>query len=328
MTVRAFSEERKGAWDELTALVNRAGRRPERLGEPGVRRLGTLYRATAADLALARRLFPGEPVVADLETVVGRARSLVYGTRNRTESVREFAVSGYWRLVAAHVVPIVISAACLFAPALLAGAWAFRDPGAAAGLVPSAYRSVTEPRPSGGDLGLAPDEKTALASEIFTNNIRVTFLALAAGIVFGVGSAVVLVFNGVLLGAVGGLAIGAGNGRPFVELVTAHGVLELSCIVVTAAAGMRMGWALVEPGRATRKVALGAQARSSAQIVLGTMPWLVVAGLVEGFLTPAGLGLAAVLAIGFSLGAVYWTLVAVRGRDVRTGRETSSVRTT
>ena len=89
-----------------------------------------------------------------------------------------------------------------------------------------------------------------------------------------------------------------------------------------------MGWALVEPGRATRKAALGARGRGSVQIVLGTTPWLVVAGLVEGFLTPAGLGLAAVLAIGFSLGAVYWTLVAVRGRDVRTDRETSSVRTT
>jgi uncharacterized membrane protein SpoIIM required for sporulation len=324
MTVRAFAEERKGAWDELTALVERAGRRPERLGSPGVRRLGSLYRAAAADLAVARRLYPGEPVVTDLETIVGRARSLVYGTRTRTASLREFALTGYWRLAASHVVPIVISAACLFAPALLAGTWALRDPGSAAGLVPQAYRSVTEPRPRNGDLGLTPAENTALASEIFTNNIRVTFLAFAAGILLALGTVLVVVYNGVLLGAVGGLAIGAGNGRPFVELVTAHGVLELSCIVVAGGAGMRMGWALVEPGRATRREALAAQARRSVQIVLGTMPWLVVAGLVEGFLTPAGLGLPAVIAIGFSLGAVYWTLVVARG--VRTRREPSSAR--
>ena len=326
MTVRAFSGERKGTWDELTALVERAGRRPERLGGQGVRRLGALYRATAADLALARRLFPGDPLVADLETIVGRARNLVYGARTRTASVREFATTGYWRLVASHVVPVVISAACLFAPALLAGAWALRDPGSAAGLVPQAYRSVTEPRPSNGSLGLTPDEKTGLASEIFTNNIRVTFLALALGIAFGVGSAFVLVYNGVLLGAVGGLSIGAGNGRPFLELVTAHGVLELSCIVVAGAAGMRLGWAIVEPGRATRRAALGARARESVQLILGTMPWLVVAGLVEGFLTPAGLGIGPVVAVGFSLGALFWGLAVVRG--FRTGREPSSARTT
>src|SRR5690348_13055561 len=128
MTVRAFSAERKGTWDELTTLIERAGSRPERLGPTGIRRLGSLYRATAADLAVARRLYPGEPVVADLETVVGRARNLVYGTRTRAASLRDFALSGYWRLVASHVLPIAISASCLFAPALLAGTWALRDP--------------------------------------------------------------------------------------------------------------------------------------------------------------------------------------------------------
>ncbi len=328
MTVRSFSAERKGMWDELTNLVERSSGRPERLGEAGVRRLGTLYRGTAADLSLARRLFPGDPLVADLETLVTRARHLVYGARNRTASLRAFAATGYWRLVASQLLPVAIATACLFGPALLAGGWALRDPGAASGLVPAAYRSVTEPRPSGTNLGLAPDEKSAVASQIFTNNIRVTFLALAAGILFGVGSAVVLVYNGILLGAVGGLAIESGNGRRFIELVTAHGVLELSCIVVAGAAGMRLGWALVEPGRATRTAALGARARESVQVVLGTMPLLVVAGLVEGFLTPAGLGLAWVLAVGFGLGVLYWGLVATRGRAPRTARGPSGARTT
>jgi uncharacterized membrane protein SpoIIM required for sporulation len=222
-------------------------------------------------------------------------------------------------------VPLAISAVCLFAPAFLSAAWALRDPGAAAGLVPGAYRSVTEPRPPGG-LGLAPDEKSGLASEIFTNNIRVTFAALAAGITLGIGTALLLVLNGVLLGTVGGLAIGSGNGRAFFELVTAHGVLELSCIVVAGAAGMRLGWSLVEPGRRTRKAALGAEARETVQLVLGTMPWLVVAGLVEGFLTPSGLGLPTALAVGLALGAIYWGLVASLG--FRGRRAPSTVDTT
>jgi uncharacterized membrane protein SpoIIM required for sporulation len=203
----------------------------------------------------------------------------------------------------------------MFGAAGLSGVWADRDPGAAAGLVPGAYQSVTQPRPHGSNLHLTRSERTALSGQIFTNNIRVTLLTFAAGITAGIGTALLLLLNGVMLGVVGGLAVGSGNGRVFFELVTAHGVLELSCIVVSAAAGLRMGWALIEPGTRTRAAALGVEARDAIKIVLGTAPWLVLAGLIEGFLTPAGLGLAAVLAVGFGAAAVYWGLVIFAGTD-------------
>jgi uncharacterized membrane protein SpoIIM required for sporulation len=115
------------------------------------------------------------------------------------------------------------------------------------------------------------------------------------------------------LGAVAGLAIGAGNGRPFFELVLAHGVLELSCIAVAGAAGLRLASAIVDPGTRSRMDALRTEARASVEIVLGTAVWLVVAGLVEGFLTPAGKGLTVVLIVGLGLGALYWGLVFWRG---------------
>src|SRR5437764_10916789 len=105
----------------------------------------------------------------------------------------------------------------------------------------------------------------------------VTFYAFAGGLLLGVGSLYVLLQNGVMLGVVGGLAVGSGNGRVFFELVTAHGLLELSCIVVASAAGIRMGWALVAPGTRTRIAALGVEAREALKIVIGTAPWLVLA---------------------------------------------------
>jgi uncharacterized membrane protein SpoIIM required for sporulation len=117
----------------------------------------------------------------------------------------------------------------------------------------------------------------------------------------------------VLLGAVAGLAWGAGNGRPFAELVVAHGVLELSCIVVAGAAGLRLGWSLIDPGRLPRSLAVRQEARRAVLIALGTAPWLIVAGLVEGFLTPSGLGLANAIGIGVTLGVVFWGLVLWRG---------------
>lgn len=314
MNLARFLDERQEAWQELETLVRRAGRRPERLGADGVRRLGALYRSAAADLALARRSFPGDPVVRRLETMVGGARHLVYDAPSRRLSLIDFFRRDYWRLVASRPWPLLAAATLLVAPSLLAGAWALDDPGAAGGLVPGEYRSVTEPRPAGADLDLSGSEKAAFSSEIFTNNIRVSFLAFAGGIAAGLVTAGVLLFNGVLLGTVAGLASGAGNGQVFYELVVAHGVLELSCVVVAGTAGLRLGWALVEPGRMTRGESLRDEAQRAVAIALGTAPWLVVAGLVEGFVTPSGLGVATVTVVGFGLALLYWTLVWRLGR--------------
>jgi uncharacterized membrane protein SpoIIM required for sporulation len=310
-----FVRERSPTWTEVETLVRAARGRGERLGPNGVRRLGELYRSTAADLAFARRAFPGDPLVARLEHLVAGARALVYSAPERRTSFVRFLARGYWELVAARPWPLAFAAALLFGPAVLAGVWALGDAGAAAGLIPEEYRTVTEPRPRDTDLGIPPEERAAFSSQIFTNNIQVSFLAFAGGIAAGLATALVVAYNGVLLGVVTGLSFGAGNGRPLVELVVPHGVLELSCIVVTAAAGLRMGWALVEPGRATRVEALVDEGRRAVLIVLGTIPWLVVAGLVEGFVTGSGLSLVAAVAVGFGLGVLYWALVAALGRE-------------
>jgi uncharacterized membrane protein SpoIIM required for sporulation len=313
VTLDRFLRERQPAWKELEELVRAAGRRPERLGPDRVRRLGALYREAAADLAFARRRFRGDPVVRRLEDLVGRSRGLVYDTRARRGSLVRFATRGYWRLVAERPLALLLAAALLFAPAALAGGWALRDPAAATGLVPGEFRPVTEQEEPWRELG--PAQQAQFSSYVFTNNIRVTALAFAGGVFFGLLTALILVFNGVLLGAVAGLMIGAGNLRGFVELVTAHGVLELSCIVVGGAAGLRLGWALVEPGRLPRRVSAVREARRTVAMVIGTAPWLVLAGLVESARADwARLGLPAVLAVGFGLGALYWGLVLWRGR--------------
>ena len=313
MNVDAFLSKRRPSWEELEALLEAARRRPEKLGPTRVLALGRRYRGAAADLAIARRSFPGDPTVAYLEGLVDRARHVVYDAPTRRGSVVRFITRDYWRLVVERRPALLLAASLLFAPAFLSGAWAWSDPGRAAGLVPAAYRSVTEPRPHGSNDELSSPQRAAISSQIFTNNIEVTFLAFAGGMLLGLGTALLLVSNGVLLGTVAGLAIGAGNGRVFFELVVAHGVLELSCITVAGAAGLRLGWSIVEPGLRTRMASLGAEARRSIAIVLGTMPWLVVAGLTEGFVTGSGISLGAVLAVGLGLGLAYWTLVIWRG---------------
>jgi uncharacterized membrane protein SpoIIM required for sporulation len=193
--------------------------------------------------------------------------------------------------------------------------WAVRDPGAAQGLVPSQFQNVVNRDKA--NFGLTADEKASASSAIFTNNIRVAFLAFATGIAAAIGAAVILVYQGVTLGTVFGLTIQAGNGRPLFEFTFPHGVLELSCIVVAGAAGMRMGWALVAPGRRRRRDALITQARAAAEMALGTAMCLVVAGIVEGSLSTSGIGLGPAIVFGILLGGTFWTLVFWRGRAPR-----------
>jgi uncharacterized membrane protein SpoIIM required for sporulation len=197
----------------------------------------------------------------------------------------------------------------------VAGLWALSDPSAAGGLVPASYRSVAEPHHQGLVLHGA-GEHAGISIGIFVNNIQVTFLAYAGGITLGLLTAYVLATNGILLGALAGLATQAGNGGDLLRLVVGHGVLELSCIAVAAAAGLRVGWSIVEPGPGTRASALRSEAARSVGIVLGTMPWLVLAGLVEGFVT-GSYSLAVVLPLGIALGVLYWGLVATLGRTPR-----------
>jgi uncharacterized membrane protein SpoIIM required for sporulation len=275
--------------------------------------VGDLYRASAADLALARRAFPGDPIVDRLERLVRAARQAVYSERTRRGSLRAFAAHGYWRGVRAHPAALALAAAGLLGPAVLAAAWAAHDPGAAIGLLPSAFRGAADPHLHRLPSGAAT--QAALASSIFTNNIQVTFLAFSGGLTLGAVTLFSLVYNGLLLGALAGLTIQAGTFSVFLRYVVPHGVLELSCIAVAAAAGLSLADAIISPGTASRGDSLRARARPAIATLLGTAPWLVVAGLVEGFVTPRGVPLGAALAIGLGLGATYWGLVWSRGRS-------------
>jgi uncharacterized membrane protein SpoIIM required for sporulation len=311
VNVETFVHERQAAWTELDELVRRAHGRPERLGPDGVRRLGALYRGAAADLARARRAFPGEQIAGRLEQLVARARSTVYVLEPRRGSTWSYLSGGYWRGVRERRRVVLLAWILLLVPAVLATAWAVHDPGGAGGLVPASLSGGGGPRHA---IGLGASQAASLAVSIFTNNITVTFLAFASGLLLGLGPAFVLIYNGALLGAVAGIAGSGGHAAGVVELIVPHGLLELSCIAVSAAAGMRMGWALVEPGPRTRKQALATEAPRAVLLVLCTAPWLVLAGLVEGFVTPHKLPLAAAIAVSVGIAAPYWVLVATRGR--------------
>ncbi len=312
MRLSRFEQERSAGWARLDELLAQAGDRPDRLGSDGVRELARHYRAAAADLAAARRLFAAEPLTAQLETRVARARKAVYVESGPARSPLDFVLRGYWQAVRDLGPALLLSVALFCGATVLATAWGASDPDAVRALVPADFIDAADPPEA--DQGLTAGEGAAFSSAVLTNNIIVSLTVFAAGILFGIGGVAMLLYNALILGAVFGIAIDAGNFEPMVRQVASHGVLELSCIVIAAAAGMRFGWALVDPGPRRRQEALQAAARPTIAVVLGTAPLFVVAGLLEGFVSPAGIALGPALLLGGGIAVVYWSLVAFAGR--------------
>ncbi len=287
--------------------------------------MGGLYRQTAADLAQARRLFPSDPVVGRLEALVTRSRALVYTDRSRSVDLTGFYRTRYWQLLVERPVILAIATALLLVPAVIGWVFAITDPATAASIVPGDFLWVAETQPQGTDQGLAADQLAGLSAFILVNNVRVTLVAFAGGILWGFGTIFVMIFNGLILGTVGGLAVGAGNTALFIEAIAAHGLLELSCIIAGAVAGLRLASGLIRPGHQTRRKALIAEAGPAVQLALGTIPFLVVAAVVEEFVSRTGTSAGPAVLIGVVLGGGYWVLAVVRGKSEGSDRLRSQI---
>ncbi len=237
---------------------------------------------------------------------------MVYDRGLRRDSFLDFVANRYWGLVRARLGMIGLAALVLSGPGVLTALWALSDPVASESIVPAGFLWVTEPQES-TDQGLGGLGLAAFSTYVLVNNIRVTLTAFALGVTFGLGTGLILATNGAILGAVTGLAIGAGNGELLVAATTGHGILEFSCILVGGGAGLAMGRALLRPGTRTRSQALAIEAKESALLALGTAPWLALAGFIEGYVGRTGLGAGTTLAVGIVTGAVYWGLVIGRG---------------
>jgi uncharacterized membrane protein SpoIIM required for sporulation len=167
---------------------------------------------------------------------------------------------------------------------------------------------------------MEPTLRPAMAAFIFNNNIQVAFLAFAGGVLAGLGTAYVLVNNGLLLGAVFGAAQSYGVAPLLWGFISPHGYLELTCVVVAGAAGLMLGGAVLRPGLRRRRDALTDAARRAVELVMGAAPVLVIAGLIEGFVSPSDLPIAVKLGVGPLAGAILYALLLSVGRQRPTPR--------
>ncbi len=316
MKLDRFLAQRAQDWSELDALVRRAGGRGERLDPAEIRRLGLLYRAASADLALARREFPDAAGTFRLHGLVASAHALVYGKAGRTRTVRQYFATDLWRQVRSAGGCLWLSVGILVGATGLGVLWALLQPAAAAGFLPAGFHASVHPG-QGGVVGVSIAARAGLATQIFTNNITVSFQAVAGGFTLGLLTVYALAYNGAMLGILGALEWRVGGFSAFIRLIVPHGILEMSMISLSGAAGLLIARAIVDPGHESRADALAGVGVRAAEIVLASASFLVLAGLTEGFVTPSNQPLGLALGVGLLWAVPFWVLVLVRGRPAR-----------
>jgi uncharacterized membrane protein SpoIIM required for sporulation len=282
-------------------LIDRAGNDPRRLDAADIERLGRLYRQTASDLAAARRDFPRDQVVGYLNGLAARAYPLVYR-----------APGGSWQQIARFFLQdfaaryreagwFIFASFLLFAlPALAGFLVVLADPPLAQHVLPADLTRVVREGHLWTDI--APAQRALAASTIATNNIRVSILAFAGGILLGTLTVYILVLNGLLFGALLGYTHLYHLDGSLLAFVSPHGYLELTVVFIAGGAGLEMGWALLHPGLLGRRDALVQAGQKAALLVVGAIPILIVAGLIEGFISPSRLPDGLKLAIGLFTG--------------------------
>ncbi|MEO5814778.1 MAG: stage II sporulation protein M [Gemmatimonadaceae bacterium] len=282
-------------WTAFGAKLATAQKRGLRvLGEDGVREFVAEYRALSADLARLRTASAGRSLdeMFFLGRLVAGAHNLLY--RDRGMSLRgaiRFLFTDVPREVRRSAAPIALAALLLFGPAAIAAVSIVRSPALASKLVPNsmiqrAEQGVRRARQGEGYIDDPQLLRPVMASTIVTNNVQVTFAAFAGGVTAGVLTVFLLVFNGISLGSVTGLYISKGIGNLLLAFVAPHGVLELFAICVAGGGAFVVAAGLLMPGERSRGRALVENARRAIRLIAASTFLLVIAGTLEGFVSP------------------------------------------
>ena len=287
-----FRKERETTWRRLEALVTKVERRGlHSLPAEDLSRLPSLYRSTVSSLSVARAISLDRNLILYLDNLAQRAFLCVYGTRRTVRS----ALSDFFRRDWPQCIRRFRRHLLLSTLFLMLGAGVgygmttsdpvmfhtFVDPSLAGDRGPEAStRSLKDVLYSGGETEAS--ELGHFSTSLFAHNTRVGLLVYALGFIVGIPAVILILTNGMMLGAFAALYMSRGLGLEFWGWILPHGVTEILAIVVCGAGALALGHAVIFPGPTTRLRNLAATGRATAPLLLGAVIMFLVAGLIEG----------------------------------------------
>ena len=301
----SWLKRRQPYWTRLESLLGDIQRHGlHALGRDELRELGLLYRQTATDLSAVR----GDPSSLQqsryLNQLLGRAHNIVYSGQKKTVGRMAQFFWNEYPLIFRRYLPYTLAATGIFILGGLMGMFVtLSNPDYMREFLGPAMVSTIEKHEMWTHSVVAAAPQTS--SLIMTNNMTVSFLTFAGGITAGIWTLFQLFFNGMLMGVIG-VACGMNEmGTKLWSFVAPHGVLELPAIFIAGGAGLRLAQALLFPGTLSRRDSLAVGGNEAVRLLVGVIPVLVVAGLIEGFFSPSSVP----VPFKFILGAILFSML-------------------
>jgi uncharacterized membrane protein SpoIIM required for sporulation len=312
-----FINKRKNNWqrlEDLLSLVESATLRG--LSREEIRELGQLYRRVASDLAIARAESRDPKLINYLNSLAIRAHGQIYRADNQGFSfIKNFFLREFPQTFRKTWIFTTISFAAFVLSAVLAFAATWQNIDFAETIGTYEIRNEVE---SGRRWWLELNKGNQIGSaSILTNNILVTFYAFSYGAFFALGTIYIVGMNGAFLGSIFAICyqLDPAFGNDLLFFVVGHGVIELSCIFICGGAGMMIGYSILVPGDLSRAEALKKSGVEAVKLVGGCAFLLVIAGIIEGFISPSQINPAIKFGIGVSTGIAMYPYLLFAGRN-------------
>jgi len=318
--VDAFVLANRPTWDRLDHLV----KHKRHLTGAEVDELVDLYQRVSTHLSIVRSSSSDAVLVGKLSGLVARARAVVTGAHAPLwrEFIRFWTVSfpvvvyRSWRWS-------VASGAAFYLVAAVIAVWIARSPEVQASVgTPSEIAQLVNHEFANY---YSEHPASSFALQVWVNNAWVTAQCIAMSILLGIPIPYILFQNAANLGLNAGLMFEAGRGDVFLGLITPHGLIELTAVFVAAGVGMRLGWSVIAPGDRPRGQVLAEQGRAVIAVAIGLVAVLLVAGVIEGFVTPSSLPTIVRVAIGVAAFGAFVGYVVYFGRRAVAAGETGDI---
>ncbi|KGX90660.1 stage II sporulation protein M [Pontibacillus marinus] len=297
MQYKQFVQNHREDWTELEALITSLHKKRD-LSPEKLERFQSLYQKVTQHLSYSQTYYPQEETTGYLNELVGKAHNMLYQDQvSSLQQLKQFFGSSFVQLFTEQWKAVLIAMALFMLGGIGAFLSVMQDPMHMYAILPEQIATAIDPEQIGGDGAV---NSPVMSASIMSNNIRVAILAFASGITFGILTVYLLIYNGIIVGALAAFFWHYGRSYDFWAYIVPHGIIELTAIFIAGGAGLLMGYKLLVPGDRPRSYQLKQQALRSVKLFLGTIPLFVIAGIIEGFITPAPISLEAKYVFAFT----------------------------